>query len=401
MNRLVSVAVAVLAVGTATAQKPAATRVDLLDLPSGAMVVSATSEYGGAWKATRLVDGGTEAGWCSEGGKAAPNTIVVELAQPFAIKAIAIDNTGAQESGYAGISARQVVVSGSTTSATAGFAEIATIEAAKGGRKEVALAGPATAQWLRFEVRSNWGHAEYTELMELEAYGEPVGPAPKVSVAGVFQTNYGAMRLEQDGVAVRGCYDCCGIGQLTGNLDGRVLRFEWREDEGKDVGTAMMIVSTAGDALNGVYFRGGELNGEWSGYRVTGREADCTVATGSGLAEKLEATGKAVLYGLYFDPDSAVLKAESEPTLEEIAAVLKRQEALRLQVAGHTDSTNTDAYNLKLSQQRAEAVVTWLTAHGVAAGRLVAKGFGESQPVADNKTASGRALNRRVEVTKM
>jgi len=391
MNRLVSVVVAVLAVGTAAAQKPAATRVDLLDLASGAMVVSATSEYGGAWKATRLVDGGTEAGWCSEGGKAAPNTIVVELAQPFAIKAIAVDNTGAQESGYAGISARQVVVSGSTTSATAGFAEIATIEAAKGGRKEVALAAPATAQWLRFEVRSNWGHAEYTELMELEAYGDPVGPAPKVSVAGVFETNYGMMRLEQDGVAVRGCYDCCGVGQVTGSMDGRVLRFEWREDEGKDVGTAMMIVSTAGDALNG----------EWSGYRVTGREADCTVATGSGLAEKLEATGKAVLYGLYFDPDSAVLKPESEATLEEIAAVLKRQEAMRLQVAGHTDSTNTDAYNLKLSQQRAESVVTWLTGHGVAAGRLVAKGFGESQPVADNKTASGRALNRRVEVSKM
>ncbi len=401
MNRLVSVAVAVLAVGTATAQKPGATRVDLLDLASGAMVVSATSEYGGAWKATRLVDGGTEAGWCSEQGKASPNSIVVELAQPFAIKALALDNSGAQESGYAGISARQVVVSGSTTSATAGFAEIVTIEAAKGGRKEVALAKPATAQWLRFDVRSNWGHAEYTEVMELEAYGDPVGPAPKVDVSGVFETNYGMMRLDQDGVTVWGCYDCCGIGQLTGSLDGRVLRFEWREDEGADVGTAMMIVSTAGDALNGVYFRGGQFNGEWSGHRVTGREADCTVARSSGLAEKLEKTGKAVLYGIYFDPDSAVLKPESQPTLDEIAAVLKRQESLRLQVAGHTDATNTDAYNLKLSQQRADAVVKWLVDHGVAVTRLVAKGFGEAQPIADNKTASGRALNRRVEVSKL
>jgi OOP family OmpA-OmpF porin len=81
--------------------------------------------------------------------------------------------------------------------------------------------------------------------------------------------------------------------------------------------------------------------------------------------------------------------------------VLKRQEAMRLQVAGHTESANSDAHSLELLEQRDEAVVTWLTGHGVAAGRLVAKGFGESQPVADNKTASGRALNRRVEVSKM
>ena len=401
MRRFVSVAVVVLLAGAAAAQKPAGTRLDLLDLASGAMVVSASSEYGGAWSATRLVDGGTEAGWCSEQGKATPNAIVVELAQPFAIRALAVDNTGAQESGYAGISARQIVVSGSTTSATAGFAEIVTIEAAKGGRKEVALGKPATAQWLRFEVRTNWGHAEYTELMELEAYGDPVGPAPKVNVAGVFETNYGIMRLEQDGVTVRGCYDCCSIGQLTGNLDGRVLRFEWREDEGADVGTAMMIVSSAGDALNGVYFRDGQLNGEWSGHRVTGREAECTVARGSGLAEKLEKTGKAVLYGIYFDPDSAVLKPESERALADVLAVLKAKETLRLQIAGHTDSTNTDEYNLKLSQQRADAVVTWLVGHGVTASRLAAKGFGEAQPVADNKTAAGRALNRRVEVSKL
>lgn len=94
------------------------------------------------------------------------------------------------------------------------------------------------------------------------------------------------------------------------------------------------------------------------------------------------------------------MKPESEKTLNEILAVLQAQSALKLLIAGHTDSTNTDAYNLKLSQQRAEAVVAWLVKRGVVASRLTAKGFGKSQPVADNATAAGRALNRRVELVK-
>jgi outer membrane protein OmpA-like peptidoglycan-associated protein len=122
------------------------------------------------------------------------------------------------------------------------------------------------------------------------------------------------------------------------------------------------------------------------------------VARGGSIATNLASTGKVVLYGIYFDSDSATLKSESEKTLGEILAALQAKPTLKLQIAGHTDSTNTDAYNLKLSQQRAEAVVAWLVKHGIAASRLTAKGFGKSQPVADNATAAGRALNRRVEL---
>jgi outer membrane protein OmpA-like peptidoglycan-associated protein len=152
-----------------------------------------------------------------------------------------------------------------------------------------------------------------------------------------------------------------------------------------------------GDALNGVWFEGGQMKGEWSGQRG-GNPPECKVTRGGTIAAKLAATGKVELYGIYFDSDSAVPRPESEKTLKEILAVLTNQPALKLLIAGHTDSTNTDAYNLKLSQQRAEAVVSWLVAHGVSATRLTAKGFGKSQPVADNATAAGRALNRRVEL---
>lgn len=116
------------------------------------------------------------------------------------------------------------------------------------------------------------------------------------------------------------------------------------------------------------------------------------------LAERLENDGKVDLYGIYFDTDKATLKAESEGTLQQVLAMLKGKMELRIAIAGHTDSQAGDAYNLDLSKRRAQAVVKWLTDKGIAAARLEAQGFGESQPVADNETAAGRALNRRVEI---
>ncbi|RPI76591.1 MAG: OmpA family protein [Desulfobacteraceae bacterium] len=234
--------------------------------------------------------------------------------------------------------------------------------------------------------------------MELEAYGQSIGPAPKVDVAGIYQTNYESMRIDQDGTKVLGCYDY-GKGELSGSLNGRVMQFEWRQEEDKRSGTAIMVLSLKGDALNGFWYENGQLKGEWTG-KKGGNPPRCKTAKGGGLAEKLAQTGKAELYGIYFDSNSAVPKPESEKTLNEILAVLQAQSALKLTIAGHTDATNTDAYNLKLSQQRAEAIVAWLVKQGIANARLIAKGFGKSQPVADNATAAGRALNRRVELIK-
>lgn len=78
--------------------------------------------------------------------------------------------------------------------------------------------------------------------------------------------------------------------------------------------------------------------------------------------------------------------------------MLNADPALRLVVAGHTDSEGEDAYNQRLSEQRAEAVMQWLTGKGVDAARLTSEGLGESRPVADNGSDAGRALNRRVQL---
>ena len=116
------------------------------------------------------------------------------------------------------------------------------------------------------------------------------------------------------------------------------------------------------------------------------------------LAGQLAREGEANLYGLYFDTAKTTLKPASEATLQQVLGVLNADPALRLVVAGHTDSEGEDAYNQRLSEQRAEAVMQWLTGKGVDAARLTSEGLGESRPVADNGSEAGRALNRRVQL---
>lgn len=111
-----------------------------------------------------------------------------------------------------------------------------------------------------------------------------------------------------------------------------------------------------------------------------------------------EAPRKLMLEGVNFDSDSATLRPESLAILDHAAATLKEWGEAKVEVAGHTDSTHSDAYNLSLSQRRAEAVRAYLIEQGVAAERLTARGYGESSPVADNTTAEGRFKNRRVEL---
>jgi len=119
------------------------------------------------------------------------------------------------------------------------------------------------------------------------------------------------------------------------------------------------------------------------------------------MAKDISSTGHVALYGIYFDTDKADLKPESQPTLQEIARLLKQDAALKLYVVGHTDNVGGFDYNSGLSERRAVAVVKELTAnHGIAATRLKAAGVGMLSPVAPNDREEGRAKNRRVELVK-
>lgn len=102
--------------------------------------------------------------------------------------------------------------------------------------------------------------------------------------------------------------------------------------------------------------------------------------------------------GTSFDVDSAQIKPSFYSTLDKIAGVLNRYGKTHLALAGHTDSTGSDAYNQQLSERRAEAVKQYFLAQGVIPERLDAYGRGESEPRASNATPEGRTLNRRVEI---
>ncbi len=104
------------------------------------------------------------------------------------------------------------------------------------------------------------------------------------------------------------------------------------------------------------------------------------------------------LTGINFAFDSSQIASGSENILDRAVTSMKEASTIRVRVTGHTDSRGSDAYNLKLSQRRADAVRDYLTANGIAANRLDTVGQGESQPVESNNTDDGRFKNRRVEL---
>jgi len=123
------------------------------------------------------------------------------------------------------------------------------------------------------------------------------------------------------------------------------------------------------------------------------------VANAESLAGNIRETGKAAVYGIYFDTGKAEIKPESEAALAEIAKLLKADPKLKLYVVGHTDNVGLFGSNIKLSDDRAAAVVKALVGkYGIVSSRLTPFGDGPTAPVASNKSEEGRAKNRRVEL---
>ena len=104
------------------------------------------------------------------------------------------------------------------------------------------------------------------------------------------------------------------------------------------------------------------------------------------------------LDNVYFDFGKYTLRPESFAELDELVSYMKWRENEKIEIAGHTDNIGSASDNLKLSQQRAEAIRQYLIKKGVVASRVVAKGYGSTDPVADNSTYEGRQQNRRTEV---
>jgi len=113
--------------------------------------------------------------------------------------------------------------------------------------------------------------------------------------------------------------------------------------------------------------------------------------------KKVEVGSKIVLQNIFFEFNKAILQPESKPELDRLVKLLNDVPSLKLEISGHTDNIGTQAYNEQLSEDRAKAVVDYLIKQGIGPDRLTHKGYGFSQPIADNTTEEGRALNRRTE----
>ncbi len=132
-----------------------------------------------------------------------------------------------------------------------------------------------------------------------------------------------------------------------------------------------------------------------------GAMAQDIVANAAVLFSDIKSTGHTAIYGIYFDTGKSVIKPESDAALAEIAKLLKGNAGLRVYVVGHTDNVGGLDSNMRLSQDRAQAVMQALVGkYGIAPARLKANGVGPLTPVASNDNEEGRAKNRRVELVK-
>jgi outer membrane protein OmpA-like peptidoglycan-associated protein len=112
---------------------------------------------------------------------------------------------------------------------------------------------------------------------------------------------------------------------------------------------------------------------------------------------KIKAGAKMVLKNIYFETGKAKLTPESFPELDKVIAFLQENNDLKIEISGHTDNVGGAAYNIKLSGDRAKAVVDYMVSKGIPIEQMVSKGYGPNQPIAPNTTAKGKQMNRRVE----
>jgi outer membrane protein OmpA-like peptidoglycan-associated protein/tetratricopeptide (TPR) repeat protein len=131
-------------------------------------------------------------------------------------------------------------------------------------------------------------------------------------------------------------------------------------------------------------------------YSLKDKSPDSTYENNIPL-QPIEVNAAVVLKNVFFDFNKFELKNESQVEMDKLFQLLQENPSVKIQVEGHTDNIGKAADNLKLSENRAKSVVRYLVNKGIAPSRLVAKGFGATRPVADNKTEAGRARNRRTE----
>jgi outer membrane protein OmpA-like peptidoglycan-associated protein len=210
-----------------------------------------------------------------------------------------------------------------------------------------------------------------------------------------------------------GCYEYLQ-GVIAGGSEGRVLKAELLEQNPAGPQKLIGLFTFTSDSKrlvglvrNADSDKGSALYSFYTAERISTDIGECPqIAEWSGnvvksqIATKLERDGRARLDGINFDFNSNVIRVESKPLLDSIAAILKEHGDWQVTLEGHTDNIGGAAFNNDLSARRAAAVKAYLANAGVPVSRLASIGFGFEKPVSTNDTQSGRAENRRVEIVR-
>lgn len=389
---------------------------DLLAFAAGTQVVAKPKDNQGLFQMDsdpiNLIDEAPATDWTAI---ATPVPVVVfELPERTEIERLVFDSAGLTRDEK---SPKQVKVELSDTGIDAGYSTIleARLEKARNGQS-FPVTGKAAGRWLRLSIDSNYGD-DYIGMTGLHAYGRQLTQAASLpDVSGTYDgwNGWGKVRLKQEGTRVTGCYEYRD-GVVSGGIEGRLLKasmLETGDDGMQSRQLALFSFSPDGSLVMGLARAADAEPG--SGYATfyTGKKlgndiGDCPGIPGwknnaaqSQIGSELQSRGRARLDGINFDFSSSRLRPESGPLLEQVAAILKEHPDWTLTLEGHTDNVGGGAYNQRLSEQRAAAVVEGLIARGVATERLAPAGFGMDRPVASNDSEAGRAQNRRVEIVR-
>lgn len=263
----------------------------------------------------------------------------------------------------------------------------------RGQVTELAMEASVPVRWVR--LRLVGGIEMLRDAMFLE-FGEIIGngtqepPPLSDAFGGAWRDRGVRLRLEQAGALVAGCYD--DGSRLEGTVTGNILR---ATGTGRGDGVRSLFILGVSDdgSIRGVRSTNG------APFRLyTGAPTDTDPVPDCDEPDPPVLGCGSVIHGINFDFDSAVIRPESGPVLEELARGLASDASTSVLIEGHTSSEGAEDYNQALSERRARAVVEALIGRGIEGSRLDAAGAGESRPIASNDDESGRAMNRRVEV---
>lgn len=378
--------------------------VNLLSLHEGTVAVAEPESYGG-WLVENLLDDSPATGWACPEGRTKNNIFVFEMAAPAVLEYFELDNAAEDDEGAG---AKEILVEVSGAARDAGYsAVLQTSLTAKTDRQRFAAGKAGPARWVRLTIQSNQGNSSWTELFGFRGFGKKPASTPMpINISGTYSSSYSLFHVRQQGTALAGCYEY-NEGILTGTIEGRVMKLTRIEPGENNLGPAVLVFAPDGNSFRGYWWRTGSEQqgpgGRWDGTKTSAEAGGCphwSGSVGGELKQKLTASGRASLYGILFDLDSATIRPESKPVLDEVVTMLRSEPGWKLTIEGHTDSTGPAEHNLQLSRQRADAVKACLTAAGIDAARLRTAGFGASKPVSANTTELGRARNRRVELVK-